>query len=92
VEYQVQQIIEMADWDSDEMMDSLHRKTWFLYDKETIQACWHAIDALQNSAYDRLKRFFETHFEQTDTNDQIQALESIIIDQWENQQEVHLLC
>jgi DNA polymerase II large subunit len=90
--YDISVITSMATYAPDEILRTLSYHIWFSYDKETLQACWNAIDALQDSTYDGLKQFFEDHYHQANTSDRQAQLESIIIDQWENQQEVHLLC
>jgi hypothetical protein len=90
--YQIDQIIAMAKYTPDAILQGLDYHIWFSYDKETLQACWLAIDALQDNAYEGLKLFFEQHYQQAHTSDRSQVLESIIIDAWERQQEVYPLC
>lgn len=89
--YQLDQILAMATYTHDAIMQGLDYHIWFSYDKETLQACWIAIDALQNSVYDDLKTFFEQHYQQAPTSDRMQILEAIVIDSWEHQQEIHPL-
>lgn len=85
--YDISVLTSMKGYAPEEIFRTLKCHIWFSYDKETLQACYMAIDALQDPSYDDLKQCFEDHYHQAYTSDDTDALEAKMLSAWEHQQE-----
>jgi hypothetical protein len=89
--HRVQQLLECV-WKYDscatfkeELFESLSQFIWFAHDKETLQACWFALQS--NDVSDELLQFIEEEFNAAPTAEEMEMDEAIAVDMWERAQE-----